>query len=117
MLELRFIRENLDLVKDALRKRNSKLEIDGLIELDDKRRKVLLELEDLRAKKNLANDEISKLLKEKQDPKEKIASMKDIAVRIDSLEKELKEYEPQLSRMLLNIPNIPQRWEFPDRLH
>ena len=33
--------------------------------------------------------------------------MKDIAVRIDSLEKELKEYEPQLSRMLLNIPNIP----------
>ena len=107
MLELKFIRENLDLVKDALRKRNSKLEIDGLIELDDKRRKVLLELEDLRAKKNLANDEISKLLKEKQDPKEKIASMKDIAVRIDSLEKELKEHEPQLSRILLNIPNIP----------
>jgi len=107
MLELKFIRENLDLVKDALRKRNSKLEIDGLIELDDKRRKVLLELEDLRAKKNLANDEISKLLKEKQDPKEKIASMKDIAIRIDSLEKELKEHEPQLSRMLLNIPNIP----------
>ena len=107
MLELKFIRENLDLVKDALRKRNSKLEIDGLIELDDKRRKVLLELEDLRAKKNLANDEISKLLKEKQDPKEKIASMKDIAVRIDSLEKELKDHEPQLSRILLNIPNIP----------
>src|SRR3989338_1498090 len=107
MLELKFIRENLDLVKDSLRKRNSKVEIDGLIELDDKRRKVLLELEDLRAKKNLANDEISKLLKEKQDPKEKIASMKDIAIRIDSLEKELKEHEPQLSRMLLNIPNIP----------
>ncbi|MEK6568027.1 MAG: serine--tRNA ligase [Candidatus Omnitrophota bacterium] len=106
MLELKFIRENLDLVKDALRKRNSKLEIGGLIELDDKRRKVLLELEDLRAKKNLANDEISKLLKEKQDPKEKIASMKEIALGIDSLEKELKEYEPQLSRMLLNIPNI-----------
>ena len=107
MLELKFIRENLDLVKDSLCKRNSKLEISGLIELDDKRRKVLSELEDLRAKKNLANDEISKLLKEKKDPKEKIASMKDIAVRIDSLEKELKEYEPQLSRMLLNIPNIP----------
>ncbi len=107
MLELKFIRENQDLVKDALRKRNSKLEIGGLIELDDKRRKVLLELEDLRAKKNLANDEITKLLKEKKDPKEKIASMKEIALGIDSLEKELKEYEPQLSRMLLNIPNIP----------
>ena len=107
MLELKFIRENLDLVKDSLCKRNSKVEIDGLIELDDKRRKVLLELENLRAEKNLANDEISKLLKEKQDPKEKIASMKEIALRIDYLEKELKEYEPQLSRMLLNIPNIP----------
>ena len=59
------------MVKDSLCKRNSKLEISGLIELDDKRRKVLSELEDLRAKKNLANDEISKLLKEKKDPKEK----------------------------------------------
>jgi seryl-tRNA synthetase len=107
MLELKFIRENLDLVKDALKKRNLNLSLDNLIETDDKRRKAQLELEDLRAKKNKANDEISRLLKEKQNPKEKIASMKEIAARIDVLEGELKNLEPVISRILLSIPNIP----------
>lgn len=107
MLELKFIRENLDLVKDSLKKRNLNLNLDNLIETDDKRRKAQLELEDLRAQKNRANDEISRLLKEKQDPKEKIASMKEIAGRIDVLEEELKNLEPVISRILLSIPNIP----------
>ena len=67
----------------------------------------MLELEGLRAEKNKANDEISKILREKKDPKEKIASMKDIAARINQLEAELKEIEPQINRILLTVPNIP----------
>src|SRR3989338_4579556 len=82
MLDLKFIRENSDIVRLALKNRRSGLELDGLIELDDKRKKVLFELEGLRAEKNKANDEISKILKEKKDPKERIASMKDIAAKI-----------------------------------
>lgn len=107
MLDLKFIRENADLVRLGLKNRRSSLELGNLIELDDKRKKVLLELEGLRAEKNKANDEISKILREKKDPKEKIASMKDIAARINQLETELKEIEPQLNRLLLAIPNIP----------
>lgn len=107
MLDLRFIRENVDVVKDAIRKRNLNLDLQNFVDMDDKRRKVLLELEDLRAEKNKANEEITKLLKEKNDPQEKISSMKDIALRIDILEKELREYEGIINRMLLTIPNIP----------
>ena len=107
MLDLKFIRENLDLVRESIKKRNLNLDLNNFIEMDDKRRKVLLELEDLRAKRNKANDEIAKLLKEKRDPRETITSMKAIAGTIDSLEKELKEYEPIVHRMLLTIPNLP----------
>ncbi len=107
MLDLKFIRENADLVRLGLKNRRSSLELGNLIELDDKRKKVLLELEGLRAEKNKANDEISKILREKKDPKEKIASMKDIAARINQLEAELKEIEPQINRILLTVPNIP----------
>ena len=107
MLDLKFIRENTDLVRLGLKNRGSSLELDSLIGLDEKRKKVLFELEGLRSEKNKANDEISKILKEKKDPKERIASMKDIAARINQLETELKEIEPQVNRILLTVPNIP----------
>lgn len=107
MLDLRFIRENADLVKKALVDRNSKLNLDDLIEIDDSRRKILSELEDFRAQKNKANDEISVLLKEKKDPKEKIFSMKEISGKIDILESGLKGLQKELETVLLTIPNIP----------
>jgi seryl-tRNA synthetase len=107
MLDIKFIRENLDLVKRAIKNRGLKLDLDNLVKLDDSRRKILIELEDLRAQKNKANDEISALLKAKKDTKLKIASMKTIAKRIDKLEDELKAIEQELEKLLLNIPNIP----------
>ena len=107
MLDIKFIRQNQDLVKQAIKNRNLKLDIDGLITLDDSRRKVLIELDELRGQKNKANDEITALLKAKKDAKGKISSMKSIAERIDQLEEELKQAEPALNKLLLNIPNVP----------
>ena len=107
MLDIKFIRQNQDLVKQAIKNRNLKLDIDGLITLDDSRRKVLIELDELRGQKNKANDEITALLKAKKDAKGKISSMKSIAERIDRLEEELKQAEPALNKLLLNIPNVP----------
>ncbi|TBR14941.1 serine--tRNA ligase [bacterium] len=107
MLDIKFIRENQDLVKQSLKDRASKLEIDGIIAVDDKRRKILAETEELRALKNKANDEIGILIKEKKDAKEKIASMKSISDRITVLENELKDLQKELDGSLLVIPNIP----------
>ncbi|MCX5706247.1 MAG: serine--tRNA ligase [Candidatus Omnitrophica bacterium] len=107
MLDLKFIRENQDLVKNSLKNRNLKIDLDGLIKLDDSRRQILTELEGLRAKRNKANDEISVLLKEKKDAKAKISSMKSISTKIDELDNRLKEIDTQLDKLLLNIPNIP----------
>jgi len=107
MLDIKFIRENTEIVRKSLNDRNSKLNIDEVIECDNARREILVKLEGLRAQKNKANDEISALLKEKKDPKEKIGSMKEISVKIDKLEEDFKGQETRLNQLLLIIPNVP----------
>jgi len=107
MLDLKFIRENLGLVNQSLKNRNLRLCLDNLTENDDKRRGILVELEELRAKRNKANDEISALLKDKKDVKAKISSMKSISEEISVMEKKVKELEADISKFLINIPNIP----------
>ena len=107
MLDIKFIRENLELVKESIKKRNLKLDLGSLVELDNSRRQTLGELEELRAKKNKANEEISALLKAKKDAKVKIASMKTIANKIDKLQDKLKEVNSELDKVLLIIPNVP----------
>ncbi|MBM3251815.1 MAG: serine--tRNA ligase [Candidatus Omnitrophica bacterium] len=106
MLDIRFIRENLSLVKKSIENRNLKIDLDSLIMLDDARRKTIGELEALRAEKNKANEEISALLKSKKDAKEKIVSMKASADKIGQLEQDLKEIARQLENYLLIIPNV-----------
>jgi len=107
MLDIKFIRENLDVVRQSLRDRNLNLDLDGLVKSDEARRKILVELEELRAKQNKANDEISRLLKEKLDAKPAIAAMKEISNRSGELETQLKVAQLELDKMLLIIPNVP----------
>ncbi len=107
MLDIKFIRENLDTVKKSIKNRNLKLDLENLVKLDDSRRKILSGLENLRAQKNKANDEISALLKAKKDAKLKIASMKKTAEETGELEDKLKEINVELDKLLLVIPNIP----------
>jgi seryl-tRNA synthetase len=106
MLDMRFIRENVDVVKKSLAARNAKVSLDELLALDEARRKLLLEADDLRRQKNDANDAIAKILKEKKDPKETIASMKSVAARIDELEGVLRAKEEEMNKILLVIPNV-----------
>jgi len=109
MLDIKFIRENPDLVKKSLKDRRIELDLDNFLKLDDSRRKALIEVEELRAEKNKANDEISALLKAKKETKQKIASMKKISGRIDELDEELKGINAELDKALLAIPNIPHQ--------
>ncbi|MBU0504130.1 MAG: serine--tRNA ligase [Candidatus Omnitrophota bacterium] len=106
MLDIKFIRENPDLVKQALIKRNNKFDLNLIIQADDSRRVILNELEALRAEKNKANDEITGLLKAKKEAKDIIASMKSTAQKIDLLEEKLKIIDADLNKLLLTIPNI-----------
>ncbi len=107
MFDIRLIRENIEAVKSGLAAKNVKANMDDILQLDQKNRQLLVEVEQLRGQKNTANDAISRLLKEKKDPKEKIASMKAIAVKIDDLEPQIKEIQMKIQDCLLGIPNLP----------
>lgn len=107
MLDIKFIRENQELVEKALKSRNSRLNLSGLMKVDGSRRKVLSELEELRAQRNKVNDEISRLLKEKKDVRKKIVSVKAISAKIDKLAQEVKEADNELNGLLLSVPNVP----------
>ncbi|MFH0753917.1 MAG: serine--tRNA ligase [Candidatus Omnitrophota bacterium] len=107
MLDMKYIRENIDLVRKGLSAKNAAGRLDELLQLDESRRKLGVSLDELRAKKNAANDQITALLKDKKDPKEAIAAMKSVAQEIDSREMPLKEVEEKIIQILLYIPNIP----------
>ena len=107
MLDLGFIRENKDRVREALKIRAPKLDFDAFLRLDEERCKFQQELDTLRAEKNKANERVTQLLKEKKDPKEAIASMKVVSQKIGDFEKQMGDLDEKTRNILLIIPNIP----------
>ena len=107
MLDMKFIRENIETVRRGLAAKNAAGRLDELLALDEERRGLLVKVDELRARKNAANDEITKLLKEKKPPQEAIASMKSVAADIDALEAPLSALEKKITDILMYIPNLP----------
>ncbi len=107
MLDLAYIRENKDLVRDHLKIRAPKLDFDAFLKLDEERRTENAKLDALRAEKNKANDEITATLKAKGDPKDKIASMKAVSQKIADFESKMGDINQKVTDILMVIPNIP----------
>src|SRR3989338_5924805 len=109
MLDLKFIRDNKKLVEDSIRDRGLKIDIDEFLKLDEKYRKLLVEVEGLKSQRNKANDEISALMKAKKNPKELIDKMKSVSQKITDLDKKVEEISQKISKTLYLIPNIPDK--------
>jgi len=77
------------------------------MELDQKRRDLSTQADELRSQQNKANDEIAGLLRNKEDAKERIAAMKAIAAQVDALSPSIKELEAQIDDILMMLPNLP----------
>lgn len=107
MLDIKFIRENQSKVEKGLDAKNVKVDLSHLLQIDKKRRDIGSEIDELRSQQNNANDEISKLLKEKKDASANIAAMKDISKKIAEKEPSLKEANELLRKELLALPNVP----------
>ncbi|MCL4457285.1 MAG: serine--tRNA ligase [Nitrospirae bacterium] len=107
MLDARFVRENIDILKNALQKRGSDIDMSEFLSLEGERLKLLKEAEELRNKRNIVSEEIGKLKKQKQDAEKLIAEMKGVSDRIKEIDEVLKGIEEKTGLFLLNIPNIP----------
>jgi len=107
MLDLKFVRENIAVVEEALRKRRFPLVLDGFVELDRRRRERLVEVEKMRAERNAASEEIGRLRREKKDAADLMERMKGLSARLKEAEGDLPEIERKMEEFLLSIPNIP----------
>lgn len=108
MLDINFIRNNPDKVKQAIaHKHENAANIDQILELDTQRRSLIHACEQLKSKRNEKSKEVSELKKRGQDASGIIEETKKIGDDIKSFEEKLKELEPQITNLLLRIPNIP----------
>ena len=106
MLDLKFIRENLDLYKKSLKLRGSDFPLDELLDLDRRRRSLITELQKLRHERNVMSALIAGMKSEGADISEKVAYMKSLNLKIKDLENELKSVEKRLTDLFLKMPNI-----------
>ena len=106
MLDIKFIRENKDLIKEGARKKHMEIDIDRLLEVDDERRKILTSVEEKRSKQNEVNDTITKGVtdRERNELVEKMRALKELLqVEEDRLKKVMQEWQT----LMLAVPNIP----------
>ena len=107
MLDIRYVCENLEQVKAALATRSGSYDPTPVYELDLKRRAILKEVEDLKAARNKASDQIAVMKRNKENADELIALMKEEGEKIKALDAQLTEIEAQLKDAILALPNIP----------
>ena len=107
MLELSFVRDNLELLKQKMQERGLSDLLGNFEKLDRERRKFLVEAETRKARRNKVSDEIAALKKQKGDASALIAEMKQVAAEIDQLDQKSEEYDARLRELLQNIPNLP----------
>ena len=107
MLDLKFVRENLDKVAEAMKNRHTEVDLDAFRKLDQERRDLLQEVEADNSMRNSVSAEISKMKKNGEDASEKILSMRTLGDKIAETYKKLKEVEQGLRDIMLTIPNMP----------
>jgi seryl-tRNA synthetase len=106
MLDLKFIRDNIDAVRLNIKNKNESADVDQIPHLDENRRAIIQEVEKLKNLRNVVSKEIAQSKKEGQNADDKIASMKDVSDNIKKLDDELRIIEEQIYQVQLYIPNM-----------
>ncbi len=107
MLDIKFLRENLDLVRRKILERGQEIDLDRFTALEAKRRNILQEVESLRSERNQTSKEIGRKKAGKEDASGLIARMAEVSARIKELDELLKQTEEELHNFVMTIPNIP----------
>jgi len=107
VLDLKFVRNNPDVIKAALEKRQSALNLDEFLLQEEERRKVLFEVENLKAQRNSVSEEVGRRKKNKEDAESLILEMRAVGQSIKNLEEILTAIDQKIEAVLYEIPNIP----------
>ena len=107
MLELKFIRENADIVRRAIAQKHEHDTLDDILRLDGRRREIIGEVEALKHEKNVASENIARAKKAGENAQPAIAAMRAVSEKTQALDNDLREIETAILQFQLRIPNIP----------
>ncbi len=107
MLDIKRIRMNTEQIKSDLGKRHGSFPIDEIFKMDQNRRNLLVEVEEMKARQNNVSKQIPKLKKEGKDVKEVLEEMKDLSEKIKEKDISVKKIDEDIKNLLLEIPNTP----------
>ncbi len=107
MLDIRFIRENTDLVKQGIQQKKTNINVDELLKLDEKKRELQFDFDSKRAHQNKISKEIAQLNKEKKDCSAIIAEMQKLSSSLKDISVEISKVSRQVEDILQWLPNLP----------
>jgi seryl-tRNA synthetase len=107
MLDIRAIRSNPEEIKRKLARRGEEFRIDDILKLDEERRNVIFEVEDLKSKKNKVSEEVAKLKKAKQDAEAMVLEMREVSEKIKEMDDRVRVLDEEITNILMTIPNTP----------
>jgi seryl-tRNA synthetase len=107
MLDLKFVRSNVNQISKMLKDRGYNLDLSGFRSMDEKRRATLTDLEELRHRRNKVSDQIATMKKAGEDASSLISEMKNVSIKIKETESGFPEIEEEVNKLLMLIPNIP----------
>lgn len=107
MLEIKYIRQNIQEIKTALIHRGDSTDLEIFQKNDEKRRSILLETEELRHRRNIVSDQIAQIKKKGEDAEAFVIEMREVSSKIKQLEKDLILSEDIVNHILIRLPNIP----------
>jgi seryl-tRNA synthetase len=107
LLDLAFVRENLELVERKLAERGMSWNLQDFREVDLNRRRLLTEVEALKSRRNRAGDEIGRLKKQGQDASALVQEMTGVSGQIAELDSEAQRFDTRLREILATLPNVP----------
>ena len=107
MLDIRAIRSNPEEVKRKLSRRGQEFRIDEVLKLDEQRRQVIYEVEELKSRKNKVSEEVAKLKRAKQDAEAVVLEMRQVSEKIKEMDERVRNLDEEITGILLTIPNTP----------
>lgn len=107
MLDIKLIRNQPQQVQEALEKRGVQAPLSEFLELEERRRTLLVEAESLKNRRNVVSEEIARLKKARQDAEDLVLQMREVGAQIKALDEDVRGIEARLEELLLGIPNLP----------
>ncbi len=109
MLDLKFIRENPEAVKEGIKNKREKDTVDEILSLDKERRALLQKSEELKAKKNKVSKEVGRLKAAGENADDVMAEMRSVGNKIKTLDEQLRVVNEKLNELLMWVPNLPHK--------